>query len=81
MGKGLDDRMARLEDIVRALDSDELGLDTALALFEEGVGHLRAAREILTTAELRVEELIGDGDVGPLGSEDRDGPDRDGDGA
>ncbi len=43
------------------MDSDSLGLDQALALFEEGVGHLRVAREILGRVELRVEELIGDG--------------------
>ena len=59
--RGLDGRLKRIEEIVAALDSDSLGLDEALALFEEGVGHLRLAQEILATAELRVEELIGQG--------------------
>lgn len=54
---GLEDRLARIEEIARALDSDSLGLDDALALFEEGVGHVRHAKEILAAAELRVEEL------------------------
>ena len=54
---GLEDRLARVEEIARALDSDSLGLDDALALFEEGVGHVRRAKEILAAAELRVEEL------------------------
>ena len=58
-GDGLEERLRRLETIVTALDSDALELEQALALFEEGVGHVRTAREILTLAELKVEELIG----------------------
>lgn len=52
---------------MRLLDSDSLGLDDALALFEEGVGHLARAREILARTELRIEELVGPGaeDDGP----------------
>ncbi len=56
---GLDPLILRIEEIVRRLDSDSLGLDEALALFEEGVGHLARAREILDRTELRIEELIG----------------------
>lgn len=65
---GLDRRIERIEEIVRLLDSDALGLDDALALFEEGVGHLRSAQETLAKAELRVEELIGRGgeEIRPL---------------
>lgn len=55
----LDDRLKRIEEIVVALDSDSLGLDEALALFEEGVAQLGRAREMLAGIELRVEELIG----------------------
>lgn len=52
---------------MRLLDSDSLGLDDALALFEEGVGHLARAQEILARTELRIEELVGPGaeDDGP----------------
>ncbi len=56
---GLEGRLKRIEEIVAALDSDSLGLDQALALFEEGVEHVRRARAILSAAELKVEELIG----------------------
>ena len=56
---GLDALILRIESIVRRLDSDSLGLDDALALFEEGVGHLGRAREILARTELRIAELIG----------------------
>lgn len=49
--------LARLEAIVRALEANDLDLDRALALFEEGVGRLRDARERLSSAELRLKQL------------------------
>ena len=55
----LETRLQRLEEIVRSLEADELELERALALFEEGVEHIRSAEETLRTAELRVEELLG----------------------
>ncbi|MEJ2185396.1 MAG: exodeoxyribonuclease VII small subunit [Gemmatimonadota bacterium] len=61
-GGDLEGRLARLEAIVDALERDELELEAALALFEEGVGHLRSAREILRQTELRVEKLLADAD-------------------
>ncbi len=58
---GLEGRLKRLDEIVAALEGDEVDLDRALALFEEGVGHVRAAEKALAEAELRVEELLGEG--------------------
>jgi exodeoxyribonuclease VII small subunit len=54
----LADELARLEDIVRRLESDDVELDTALALFEEGVARLRAARDRLSAAELKVQAVL-----------------------
>lgn len=56
--------LARLEAIVRALEANDLDLDRALALFEEGVGRLRQARERLATAELRLRQLRESADGG-----------------
>lgn len=56
----LEGRLRRLDEIVGALEADDLELDRALALFEEGVGHVRKARKILAEAELKVEELVGE---------------------
>lgn len=47
----------RLEQIVRELEADELDLDRALALFEEGVERLRRAQALLASAEVKVKEL------------------------
>jgi exodeoxyribonuclease VII small subunit len=59
------DELARLEEIVRKLEAEDVELDTALALFEEGVARLRAARERLVAAELKVQAVLeeADGDI------------------
>lgn len=58
----LADDLRRLEEIVRALESSEGDLDAALALFEEGVGRLRAARERLAETEARVQKVLEEAD-------------------
>lgn len=57
--------LARLEEIVRKLEADDVELDAALVLFEEGIARLRAARERLVTAELKVQAVLeeADGDL------------------
>lgn len=57
----LEGRLMRLEFVVDALERDDLELEEALRLFEEGVGHIRAARELLAAAELRIEQLLDEG--------------------
>jgi exodeoxyribonuclease VII small subunit len=61
----LGDELARLEEIVRKLEAEDVELDTALALFEEGVARLRAARERLVAAELKVQAVLAEagGDI------------------
>jgi len=54
----LADELVRLEEIVRQLEAEDVELDAALALFEEGVARLRAARERLAEAELKVQAVL-----------------------
>jgi exodeoxyribonuclease VII small subunit len=54
----LADQLARLEEIVRKLEADDIELDAALLLFEEGVARLRSARERLVAAELKVQAVL-----------------------
>lgn len=49
--------LTRLEEIVDELDGDEVALERALALFEEGIGHLRAATTELGQLEDKVKVL------------------------
>jgi exodeoxyribonuclease VII small subunit len=51
-------QLKRLEEIVGELEGDEIELERALALFEEGVKNLRAATEQLGKVEARVQRLV-----------------------
>lgn len=55
---GLEARLTRLESIVERLEADELELQEALELFEEGIGHVRAAHAFLEESRIRVEKLV-----------------------
>jgi len=65
-------QLERLEEIVRRLEAEDLDLDQALKLFEEGVERLRQARERLTVAEAKVKQVLSD-HAGNLRVEDFDG--------
>ena len=54
----LSEDLRRLEEIVCHLEEDDLDLDRSLALFEEGIRHLRQARKVLAAAEARVQEVV-----------------------
>jgi exodeoxyribonuclease VII small subunit len=49
--------LERLEAIAARLEEEELDLDAALALFEEGIAELRAASAMLSQAETRLKQL------------------------
>jgi exodeoxyribonuclease VII small subunit len=69
----LERRLRRLTEIVETLEADEVELDRALALFEEGIGHVQMAERLLAQAELKVEELVrraGGTETRPLDAED-----------
>lgn len=50
--------LMRLEEIVRDLERQDLDLDQALTLFEEGISHLRSAGSALKTVDARVQQLV-----------------------
>lgn len=51
-------RIHRLQCIVADLEREDIELEEALRLFEEGVAHLRAADALVSQTELRVERLL-----------------------
>jgi exodeoxyribonuclease VII small subunit len=51
-------KLRRLEAIVGELESEQIELERALSLFEEGVTCLRAATEELAKVEARVQRLV-----------------------
>lgn len=63
---GLEGRLQRIEAILGQLEAGEVELEQALKLFEEGVGHVRRAEEVISRTELKVEELLAGGGTRPV---------------
>ncbi len=58
MSTSFEATLARLEQVAAALDRDDLPLEEALGLFEEGIAKLREASAQLADAEGKVQTLI-----------------------
>jgi exodeoxyribonuclease VII small subunit len=59
---GLEGRLEKLESIVDRLERDELELEEALDLFEEGITHVKEAFRVIEQSQLRVEKLVVEAD-------------------
>ena len=55
-----------LEDLVRQMESGELGLEASLAAFEKGIALTRQCQAALKQAELRVRTLTEDNEYEDL---------------
>jgi exodeoxyribonuclease VII small subunit len=66
----LEGRLRRLEEILARLEADDVELEKALALFEEGVALVRDAEKVLAETELRVEELLSSGETASFHEEE-----------
>jgi exodeoxyribonuclease VII small subunit len=54
--------MERLQNVVERLETGQLPLAEALALYEEGVALAARCQQVLDAAELRVQQLVVDAD-------------------
>jgi len=63
-----EEALRRLDEVVARLEGGEVGLEEAVALFEQGTGYLAACRERLAAAQKRIEELTAD-ELGPAPGE------------
>lgn len=64
-----EDALRRLDEVVARLESGEVGLEEAVALFERGQAYLAVCRERLAAAERRIEELTAEDLPPPPGGE------------
>ena len=55
-----DENLERLDRILKRLESEPMPLDTALGVFEEGVGLVRESETLLKEAEQKVSFLAGE---------------------
>jgi exodeoxyribonuclease VII small subunit len=54
----LEKELKQLEEIAKKLESNELPLDEAIALFENGVALATSIRTALSEAKLRIEAVV-----------------------
>ncbi len=54
----VEEALARLEEIVRALDAEGLPLEDSLKLFEEGVRLADSLKKRLEESELRIKKIL-----------------------
>lgn len=50
--------LTRLQEIVDRLERDDLGLDEALALFDEGIALVRAAEQALSESRGKLKQVL-----------------------
>ncbi len=55
--QSFEDSLTRLEEISALLDSEQLGLEAAINLYEEGINLSKQCTEMLKKAELKITEL------------------------
>ena len=71
--KSFEESMARLEQIVRAMEKGDVPLDEALKLFQEGTELVRDCGKLLDDAELQIKKIATATDGTPLEEEFTDG--------
>jgi exodeoxyribonuclease VII small subunit len=62
-----EEALRRLDEVVARLESGDVGLEEAVALFERGQGYLAVCRERLAAAQKRIEELTAEAGPPPPG--------------
>lgn len=63
--KTFEEKITRLEEIVKILDEDSEPLETQLLLFEEGTKLIHELRQILNNAELKIKNITSSTDENP----------------
>ena len=58
-----EDSLAKLEGIVDALEDSDVSLEESVKKFEEGIELVKDCQKQLQEAELKVNKLMGDGEI------------------
>lgn len=61
-----EEKIQRLEQIVRAMERGDVALEESLKLFQEGTELVRSCGKILDEAELQVKMIMTDGQGSPV---------------
>lgn len=72
--KTFEESMARLEQIVRAMERGDVALDESLKLFQEGTELVRSCQKLLDDAQLQVKKIMTAPDGSPVEEDFQDEP-------
>ena len=72
--RSFEQNMARLEQIVRAMERGDVALEESLKLFQEGTELVRSCGKLLDDAELQVKKIMTDGAGNPVEEDFADEP-------
>ena len=67
--QSFEQNMARLEQIVRAMERGDVALDESLKLFQEGTELVRSCGKLLDEAQLQVKKIMTAPDGSPVEEE------------
>ena len=72
--KTFEESMARLEQIVRAMERGDVSLEESLKLFQEGTELVRSCQKLLDDAQLQVKKIMTAPDGSPVEEDFQDEP-------
>ena len=72
--KTFEESMARLEQIVRAMERGDVALEEFLKLFQEGTELVRSCQKLLDDAQLQVKKIMTAPDGSPVEEDFQDEP-------
>ena len=72
--KTFEESMARLEEIVRAMERGDVALEESLKLFQEGTELVRSCQKLLDDAQLQVKKIMTAPDGSPVEEDFQDEP-------
>lgn len=72
--KTFEESMARLEQIVRAMERGDAALEESLKLFQEGTELVRSCQKLLDDAQLQVKKIMTVPDGSPVEEDFQDEP-------
>ena len=61
-----ENKMNRLEEIVKLIDQGDVSLEDSLKLFQEGTALVESCGKLLDDAELQVKKIVADADGKPV---------------
>lgn len=72
--KTFEESMARLEQIVRAMERGDVALEESLKLFQEGTELVRSCQKLLDDAQLQMKKIMTAPDGSPVEEDFQDEP-------